>query len=61
MYRAQEIPYEEAPWLHDMVAELARNAGIPKPRIYLAPTEIPNAFATGRNPKMLLWLLHQEY
>jgi heat shock protein HtpX len=51
MYRAQEIPYEEAPWLHDMVSELAKNAGIPKPRVYLAPTDIPNAFATGRNPK----------
>ena len=51
MYRAKEIPYEEAPWLHDMVEELARNAGIPKPRVYLAPIDIPNAFATGRNPK----------
>ncbi|WP_456401245.1 zinc metalloprotease HtpX [Persephonella sp.] len=51
MYKAKEIPYEEAPWLHDMVAELARNAGIPKPRVYLAPMDIPNAFATGRNPK----------
>ncbi|RMD45532.1 MAG: protease HtpX, partial [Aquificota bacterium] len=50
MYGAKEIPYEEAPWLHDMVEELARNAGIPKPKIYLAPIDIPNAFATGRNP-----------
>ncbi len=51
MYGAKEIPYEEAPWLHDMVEELARNAGIPKPKIYLAPIDIPNAFATGRNPE----------
>lgn len=51
MYGAREIPYEEAPWLHDMVEELAKNAGIPKPRIYLAPIDIPNAFATGRNPE----------
>ncbi|WP_297455910.1 zinc metalloprotease HtpX [Persephonella sp.] len=51
MYGAREIPYEEAPWLHDMVEELARNAGIPKPKIYLAPIDIPNAFATGRNPE----------
>ncbi|WP_457626201.1 zinc metalloprotease HtpX [Persephonella sp.] len=51
MYGAREISYEEAPWLHDMVAELARNAGIPKPKVYLAPIDIPNAFATGRDPK----------
>ena len=51
MYGAREIPYEEAPWLHDMVEELAKNAGIPKPKIYLAPIDIPNAFATGRNPE----------
>ncbi len=51
MYGAKEIPYEEAPWLHDMVEELARKAGIPKPKIYLAPIDIPNAFATGRNPE----------
>ncbi|RUM58905.1 MAG: protease HtpX [Persephonella sp.] len=51
MYGAQEIPYEEAPWLHDMVEDLANRAGIPKPKVYLAPIDIPNAFATGRNPK----------
>jgi len=51
MYNAREISYEEAPWLHDMVEELSRNAGIPKPRIYLAPIDVPNAFATGRDPK----------
>ncbi len=51
MYGAREIPYEEAPWLHDMIEELARKAGIPKPKVYLAPIDIPNAFATGRDPK----------
>ena len=51
MYGAKEIPYEEAPWLHDMIEELARKAGIPKPKVYLAPIDIPNAFATGRDPK----------
>ncbi len=51
MYNAQEIPYEEAPWLHDMIEELARKAGIPKPKVYLAPIDIPNAFATGRDPE----------
>ncbi len=51
MYGAKEIPYEEAPWLHDMIEELARRANIPKPKIYLAPIDIPNAFATGRSPE----------
>ncbi len=50
MYRAKEISYEEAPWLHQMVDDLARRANIPKPRIYLVPMEQPNAFATGRGP-----------
>jgi heat shock protein HtpX len=50
MYGAREISYEEAPWLHEMVEDLARRAGIPKPKIYLAPTAVPNAFATGRDP-----------
>ncbi len=50
MYGAREIPYEEAPWLHDMVAELAQRANMPKPKIYLVAMEQPNAFATGRGP-----------
>jgi hypothetical protein len=37
MYGAREITYEEAPWLHEMVEDLAKRAGIPKPKIYLAP------------------------
>ena len=51
MYGAQEIPYEEAPWLHDMIEDLAKRAGIPKPKVYLAPIDVPNAFATGRDPE----------
>ena len=50
MYGAREISYEEAPWLHRIVEDLARRANIPKPRIYLVPMEQPNAFATGRGP-----------
>lgn len=50
MYGAQEISYEEAPWLHQMVEELSAKAGIPKPKVYLAPIHVPNAFATGRDP-----------
>jgi len=50
MYGARELPYEEAPWLHRMVEDLAQRANIPKPKIYLVPMEQPNAFATGRGP-----------
>jgi len=50
MYGAQEVTPEQAPQLHQTVEELAREAGIPKPRVYIIPDESPNAFATGRNP-----------
>ena len=51
MYRARELAPEVAPYLHKIVEELSRNAGIPKPRICVVPEEAPNAFATGRNPE----------
>ncbi len=51
MYRARDAPKKEYPALHKMVEELAHEAGIPKPRVCIIPTETPNAFATGRNPK----------
>jgi heat shock protein HtpX len=51
MYRAKELTQSEAPKIHQLVAELAQRGGIPKPRIYLIPSETPNAFATGRNPE----------
>jgi heat shock protein HtpX len=51
MYGAQEASPEEAPQLHQIVEELAREAGIPKPRVYIIPDDSPNAFATGRNPE----------
>jgi heat shock protein HtpX len=50
MYRARELPPEDAPAVHRIVEELAAKANIPKPRIYLIPDDSPNAFATGRNP-----------
>lgn len=50
MYGAREIPYDEAPWLHQMIEDLASRANIPKPKVYLAPIHVPNAFATGRDP-----------
>jgi len=48
---AQPISREEDPELHAIVEEVARRAGIPKPKVYLIPSETPNAFATGRNPE----------
>jgi heat shock protein HtpX len=49
--RAQPVSEEDAPELHRMVADLAELYEVPKPRVYLIPSEQPNAFATGRNPK----------
>jgi heat shock protein HtpX len=51
MYGAQEVDASQAPELHQIVEELSREAGIPKPKVYIIPTESPNAFATGRNPE----------
>lgn len=51
IYKARELAPSEAPMLHAMVEELAVNAGITKPRVFLIPSEAPNAFATGRNPQ----------
>jgi len=51
MYNAQEVDETSAPMLVRMVAELARNADIPIPKVYIAQQDQPNAFATGRNPE----------
>ena len=50
MYRAQEVSSQEAPELYAIVRQLTENAGLPMLRVYIIPTETPNAFATGRNP-----------
>jgi heat shock protein HtpX len=50
MYRAREVADTDLPELHAIVQELAARAGIPKPRIYVVPSNVPNAFATGRDP-----------
>ncbi len=50
MYGAKEVSPEEAPSLHKMVEILAQRANIPKPKVYIIDTQMPNAFATGRNP-----------
>lgn len=51
MYHAREVTPEEAPRLYNMVRNVATQAGIPMPRLYIIPTQAPNAFATGRNPQ----------
>ena len=49
--RARPVDRSEAPELYREVEEIAGKAGVPMPAIYLIPSEQPNAFATGRNPK----------
>jgi heat shock protein HtpX len=49
--RAQPVEPGAFPWLEGAVQELAARAGVPTPRLYLIPSEQPNAFATGRNPQ----------
>jgi heat shock protein HtpX len=49
--RAQEVSEAEAPDLHHLIAELAQLYDVPKPRVYMIPSDQPNAFATGRNPE----------
>jgi heat shock protein HtpX len=51
MYNASELSEAQAPEIHRIVEDLARDAGIPKPPIYLIPSSSPNAFATGRGPE----------
>ena len=50
MYNAREITESEAPQLYNLVAKLARNAELPMPRVCVIESNVPNAFATGRNP-----------
>ena len=51
MYRAQPVTREELPRAYEVVERLTQRQGLPMPRIYVIPTDSPNAFATGRNPK----------
>jgi len=51
VYRAKEVSPAEAPNLHRIVDGLAMKARIPKPKVYIVESGMPNAFATGRNPE----------
>jgi heat shock protein HtpX len=51
MYGAQPIDEAQAPDLYRVVRRLTSKAGIPMPRVYLIPSDTPNAFATGRSPE----------
>ena len=51
MYHAREVTSTEAPDLYSLVQNLAHNASLPMPRVYIIDTPMANAFATGRDPK----------
>ncbi|MBU2639758.1 MAG: zinc metalloprotease HtpX [Nanoarchaeota archaeon] len=50
MYKAKEVKDKDSR-LYKIVKEVKEKANVPMPRVYIIPTESPNAFATGRNPK----------
>lgn len=50
MTRSYPVSEAEAPELYEIVRRLSRRAGIPMPKLYVTPSNQPNAFATGRNP-----------
>lgn len=50
MYRAKEAKQSEYPKLYKIVKEIAKLSGLPMPKVYVIPTNSPNAFATGRSP-----------
>jgi heat shock protein HtpX len=51
MYGARAVDEAQAPGLYTMVRRLTTRAGIPMPKLYVIPSDTPNAFATGRNPQ----------
>ncbi|WP_445474610.1 zinc metalloprotease HtpX [Methanococcoides methylutens] len=51
MYHAKEVTESESPKLYEIVRNLAMRADLPMPKVYIVETSMPNAFATGRDPK----------
>jgi heat shock protein HtpX len=50
MYRAQPVTREQLPRVYNVVERMTQRIGLPMPKIFVIPSESPNAFATGRNP-----------
>ncbi|MBA3913455.1 MAG: zinc metalloprotease HtpX [Acidobacteriales bacterium] len=50
-YRAQPVTREQLPRVYNVVERMTQKIGLPMPKIYVIPSDSPNAFATGRNPK----------
>ncbi|HUL39342.1 MAG TPA: zinc metalloprotease HtpX [Methanomassiliicoccales archaeon] len=50
-YRAKIVSEAEAPRLHQIIRSVAQKAGLPMPKVAIIPSQTPNAFATGRNPR----------
>ena len=50
MYRAKEAKQDEYPKLYKIVKEVSKLTGVPMPKVYVIPSNTPNAMATGRNP-----------
>ena len=50
MYNAQPVTREQLPRVYNVVERMTQRIGLPMPKIYVIPTDSPNAFATGRNP-----------
>src|SRR4029079_330548 len=50
-YRAQPVTREELPRAYEAVERITQKVGLPMPKLYVIPTNSPNAFATGRNPQ----------
>lgn len=50
-YRAREVNAATEPRLYGIVRQLTEKAGLPMPKVYVVPDRVPNAFATGRNPR----------
>ena len=51
MSGAREVTMQQEPRLHSLIEEVAAQAGMPKPKVYVIENDTPNAFATGRSPK----------
>jgi heat shock protein HtpX len=51
MYNAREVTRADSPDFYGIVEDLARKADMPMPKVYVIPSDTPNAFATGRNPQ----------